>query len=68
MQNSIGAEYFAAASIRKAVDQFQGFLKSVDQDVDQAPENEKGANSIPELTLRFHQWCRGRDLKAKSMT
>ena len=38
---------------RKAVDQFEGFLKSVDQNVDQAPENAKGANSISELTPRF---------------
>jgi hypothetical protein len=35
---------------RMAVDQFEGFLKSVDQNVDQAPENGKGANSISELT------------------
>ncbi len=39
---------------RKAVDQFEGFLKSVDQNVDQALENEKRANSIPELTPRYH--------------
>jgi integrase len=39
---------------RKAVDQFEGFLKSVDQNVDQAPENGKGANSISELTPRYH--------------
>jgi integrase len=28
--------------------------KAVDQNVDQAPKNEKGANSISELTPRFH--------------
>lgn len=39
-----------ATDIRKAVDQMEGFLKSVDQNVDQAPENEKKVNSISELT------------------
>jgi hypothetical protein len=32
----------------------EGFLKSVDQNVDQAPKNEKGANSISELTPRLY--------------
>ena len=30
-----------AADTRKAVDQMEGFLKSVDQNVDQAPQKEK---------------------------
>jgi len=34
---------------RKAVNQFEGFLKSVDQNVDQVPKNEKRANSNSEL-------------------
>ena len=39
-----------ATDIRKAVDQMDGFLKSVDKNVDQDPENEKKVNSISELT------------------
>jgi len=35
---------------RKAVDQFEGFLKSVDQNVDQAPQNEKRVHSTSEPT------------------
>ncbi|MDI6616107.1 MAG: site-specific integrase [Syntrophaceae bacterium] len=38
---------------RKAIDQFEGFLKSNDQSNDQAPENEKGANPTSELTPCF---------------
>ena len=39
---------------RKAIDQMEGFLKSVDQIVDQVPQNEKRANPISELTPRNH--------------
>jgi hypothetical protein len=35
---------------RKATDKFEGFLKSVDQNVDQVPKNEKRVNSNSELT------------------
>ncbi len=35
---------------RTAVDQMEVFLKSVNQNVDQVPENEKRANPISELT------------------
>jgi len=39
-----------AVDIRKAVDQMEGFLKSVDQNVDQAPKNEEGAKQTSCLT------------------
>jgi integrase len=39
-----------AEDTRKAVDQMEGSLKSVDQNVDQAPENRKRVNPISELT------------------
>ncbi|MGZ3647929.1 MAG: tyrosine-type recombinase/integrase, partial [Syntrophales bacterium] len=39
---------------RKAIDQMGEFLKSVDQNVDQVPQNEKRANPISELTPRNH--------------
>ena len=42
------------ADKRKAVDQMEGFLKSVDQNVDQAPSNEKRANPSNELTPCFY--------------
>jgi len=38
---------------RQAVDQMQAFLASVDQNVDQAPKNEQGANSTSKLTPCF---------------
>ena len=41
------------ADTRKAIDQFEGFLKSNDQSNDQAPENEKEANPASELTPCF---------------
>jgi hypothetical protein len=33
-----------SSDIRKAVDQMEGFLKSVDQNVDQGIKNEEGVN------------------------
>ncbi|MCX5842169.1 MAG: tyrosine-type recombinase/integrase [Deltaproteobacteria bacterium] len=43
-----------ATDTQKAVDQMEAHLKSVDQTVDQAPKNEKRANSTSELTPRYH--------------
>lgn len=37
---------------RKAIEQFEGFLKSSDQNSDQAPKKSQGANPISELTPR----------------
>ncbi|MGZ6292110.1 MAG: hypothetical protein ACXWMK_07980, partial [Syntrophales bacterium] len=38
---------------RKAVDQMEGFWKSVDQNVDQVPSNEKEGQPINQLTPSF---------------
>ena len=42
-----------ANDTRKAADQMEGFLKSVDQNVDQVPSKIKEGQPISQLTLCF---------------